>query len=96
MKIYILDYVSQCQTNDDGEKIFNIIYPYIKRHKDITLSFKGVTSIPSSFVNSAFIALLDYAPFDDIKRHLKFSDTNSQMNSMIKERFSFEIKKHKT
>lgn len=100
MKILVLDYVKQCQTNQDGEKIFNEIYPLIKNDKDITVSFEGVTAIPSSFVNSAFIALLDHIPFQSIKKHLKFSDTNSQMNSIIKDRFSFEVKRmsqqHKT
>ncbi|HBP27911.1 MAG TPA: hypothetical protein DD666_00665 [Advenella kashmirensis] len=91
MFVHVLNYVQHCQTNADGDKIFNVIAPALLRGETVTVSFKGVISLPSSFVNSAFIPLLNDLSFEQIKKQLRFQDTNSQMNSMIKSRFDFEI-----
>lgn len=94
MVITILDHVKQCQTNADGEVIYKLIKDKIKSKEKVIVSFKGIISAPSSFVNTAFITLLDDGiSFDDIKKHLTFRDSNSQINSMIKSRFKFEVEK---
>ena len=94
MVIKVLDYVDQCQSNADGIIIHDLIKPKLSKGEEVTLSFEGVPALPSSFVNSAFISLLDEFPFDRIKRLLRFSHTKSQMNSMIRDRFGFEVKRH--
>lgn len=57
------------------------------------VSFKGVTSLNSSFVNSAFIELLNDFDFSYIRQNLKFTNSTAQINSIIKNRFSFEVNK---
>lgn len=96
MVIKVLDYVDQCQSNSDGIVIHNIIKPKLDNGEEVVLSFEGVPSLPSSFVNSALISLLDEMPFERIKSLVRFAHTNSQMNSMIRDRFEFEIKRHGT
>ncbi len=93
MVIRALDYVQQCFNNADGNKILRVILPLLKQGKVVVVSFEGVPSLPSSFVNSAFIALLDHMTFSAIRKQLRFSHTNSQMNEMIKSRFEFEVKR---
>jgi hypothetical protein len=50
----------------------------------VTLSFSGLKTASTSFVNTAFVPLLDVMPFDEIKRRLKIIDSTRQINHMIK------------
>lgn len=80
-------------TNDDGDKLFNMIVSTFENGDRVELSFEGIDAVNSSFVNSAFIALLDIYPFDIIRKNLVFKNTNKQINSLILNRFKFEIEK---
>lgn len=80
-------------TNDDGDKLFNIIVDNFENDNPIQVSFKGIDSLNSSFVNSAFIRLLDIYTFNEIREKLSFVDTNKQINLLILGRFKFEVKK---
>lgn len=94
--IRVLEHVQHCYNGDDGQVIHEILSSELKKENEvITLSFSGVDSVPSSFVNSALISLLKDFPFTKIKLRLKFENTNSQINEMIKSRFSFELEKLK-
>jgi hypothetical protein len=90
MVIRALDLVKQCYSNDDGNKLFTVIAARMRQKEKTTISFDGVDSVPSSFVNSAFIMLLDDFGFEEIKRYLSFQRTTPQINEMIRSRFSFE------
>lgn len=91
MVIKVMDYVEKCYSNSDGEIIFNIINKAFKESNKIIVSFEGVTSLNSSFVNSAFIELLDKYDFSIIQEKIQFKDSTSQINRIIKERFNFEV-----
>lgn len=93
MVIRALDHVRQCYSNADGQVIFKLILDPIKRGEQVTVSFDGVDALPSSFVNSAFISLLDQFPFDHIKETLRFAGTTRQINEMIRDRFAFESRR---
>ena len=88
--IRVLDYVDQCYNSTDGQIIHDVIASHLKRNDILTVSFSGVDSVPSSFVNTALVALLRRYDFSQIKRLLRFVDTNSQINEMIRTRFTFE------
>lgn len=91
VKIYVKDQVGRCYSNEDGLVINKIIQSYMVKNEIITISFKGIDGVTSSFVNTAFIELLNVYDFDKIKKLIRFVDTNSQINSMIKDRFIFEV-----
>jgi hypothetical protein len=93
MVIRALDLVRQCYTQADGQKVYEKIMPLLKDGKQVDLSFEGVETVPSSFINTALIRLLDVVPFENIKANLKFIDTTKQINEMIKTRFNFEVHK---
>lgn len=95
MVINVLDYVRYCYSHTDGQIIFNLIFPAIKRGEMVTVSFKGVNAVPSSFVNAAFINLLEYYTFETIRDKLKFASSTKQINEMIKRRFDFEVNHRK-
>lgn len=91
MDIKVTDITPRCYTNEDGAKVFEHLLPLLRQGESVCLSFKGVDVVPSSFVNSAFISLLDYLDFEVIKKQLFFSDTSRQINEIIKSRFAFEV-----
>lgn len=91
--IRVLDHVERCYNASDGEVIHNVIAQKWRQGESVTLSFDGVDSVPSSFVNVALINFLDQYEFDEIKRKLRFTNTTSQINEMIRTRFAFESKR---
>ncbi|CAJ0781865.1 STAS-like domain-containing protein [Ralstonia chuxiongensis] len=93
MVIRTLDYVAHCYSNADGQVIFRLIINPIRQGEPVTVSFDGVDAVPSSFVNSAFIALLEQVSFDRIKDTLRFASSNRQINDMIRSRFAFEVRR---
>lgn len=95
VKIRILDYVDHCYSNDDGLVINKLIKNEIIRGNQVVVSFDRIKALNSSFVNSAFIELLDDFDFNVIKYSLKFTDSTKQINEMIKSRFGFEVNRRK-
>lgn len=91
MVIRALDIVPQCYTQDDGHKVFKVLLPKLQQGERVELSFEGVETVPSSFVNTSLIRLLDVIPFERIKTNLSFTNTTKQINEMIKTRFAFEV-----
>jgi hypothetical protein len=88
--IRVLDYVDRCYNSADGQIIHDVIEARLKKDEQLTVSFAGVDSVPSSFVNAALISLLESYDFGEIKKRIRFSDTNSEINEMIRSRFTFE------
>lgn len=93
MDIDVLEITPRCYTNEDGAKVYAYLLPLLKKGEVVCLSFKGVDAVPSSFVNSAFIHLLDDFDFEFVKKSLSFSNTSRQINEIIKSRFAFEVNK---
>ena len=93
VNINVLDHINQCYSNNDGQIILNLIKKEFAKGNVVSVAFKDVSGVNSSFVNTAFIELLDSYNFDFIKTHLQFKNSNRQINSMIKSRFEFEVKK---
>lgn len=91
--IRVLDFVERCYNATDGQIIHDVIEGELRQAESVTVSFDGVDSVPSSFVNVALITLLDQYDFNEIKRKLRFVKTSSQINEMIRSRFSFEAKR---
>jgi hypothetical protein len=90
MVIRALDHAPNCYTWNSGDVIAQIIRGAFARGERITVSFSGVTDIPSSFANAAFISLLNDYSFEFIKSHLTLSNCSRQIADMVKRRFSFE------
>lgn len=91
VKIQVKDYVDQVYSNDDGMIIYNALKKELENSNKVTVSFKEISALNSSFVNSAFIELLNDYDFNFIKENLRFADSTNQINNLIKSRFSFEV-----
>jgi 2C-methyl-D-erythritol 2,4-cyclodiphosphate synthase len=91
----ILDHVERCYTSSDGDVILRLLVDALPTEDKVVISFKGVGDVPSSFVNAAFVPLLDYFSMDYIKRHLVITDSNRQINNMILDRMRFVAEQKK-
>ena len=89
MVLTALDYVRQCSTYSDGQVIYDLLLPPLQRGEDVVLSFRGVSALPSAFVNSAILQLVEKFSIDEIKAHLSFNDSTKQINDLIRDRFAF-------
>jgi hypothetical protein len=89
MDIRLLDHVETCSTYSDGEVIYALIAPKILNGENVTLSFEGVSAVPSAFINAAIVRLAESASLDEVRQHLKIEDSTRQINELIKNRFDF-------
>ena len=89
MDIKLLDHVATCSSYSDGEVIYDLIAPEIVGGKDVTLSFQGVSAVPSAFINASIVRLVESTSLDNVRRHLKISDSTRQINELILSRFEF-------
>jgi len=91
MVIYAIEISNNCYSHDDGKKLYLRIVRELNDSSSVVISFRGVDSASSSFVNAALIPLLDVFNFDEIKKRVFFSETTPQINEIIKSRFLFEV-----
>ena len=89
MDIKLLDHVVTCSTYSDGEVIYDLIAHEILGGNDVTLSFQGVSAVPSAFINASIVRLVESTSLDNVRRHLKISDSTRQINELILSRFEF-------
>ncbi|MGQ3736879.1 STAS-like domain-containing protein [Bacillus sp. Fil] len=95
VNINVLDHVARCYSNDDGKIIQDLIRKAFAQNEKVVVSFNGVTALNSSFVNTAFIELLNDYEFTFIRKYLGFSNSTTQINTIIKNRFNFEVNERK-
>ena len=96
MVIFIKNYVTTASSYADGEKIYKLIYPQIAKSERVAVSFEGIDSVPSAFINSAFVRLLESFTFDHIKNYLQIINSTHHINTLIRDRFAFAVKRSET
>ena len=75
MKISVFDLVGEnCITLDDGQKVYDLIYPELSGGNTVDLDFKDVKIFASPFLNVAIGRLLKDIKPDDLNRLLKITD----------------------
>jgi len=91
MVIRVLDLVPACDTNDQGDVIRRALIGALSDvNGPVSVSFSEVSSVTSSFVNSAFVELLEAMTLDEIKARVHFVHSNRQINEMIRTRLTRE------
>jgi hypothetical protein len=90
MVIRIKDISRSADTGEQGDLVYRQIKDALANDSSVVISFAGVATATSSFVNAAFVSLLDVLSFDEIKRRIKVTDSNRQINEMIRSRMERE------
>ena len=78
----------------EGTKIFKILCDNWNTEETISVSFRDLGAVSSSFINTAFIGLLERYSFNEIKSKLRFVDTMKLHNDLIRSRFEYERKQY--
>ncbi|WP_404336443.1 STAS-like domain-containing protein [Planococcus rifietoensis] len=89
--LIVKDEVDSISFNRDGDVIFDLIFSAFKRNEKVIVSFEDIYAVNTSFVNSAFIELLEFFSFEEIMKNLKFINSTKQINSTIIKRFKTEV-----
>ncbi len=90
MVIRVADIVPAADTSAQGVAVHGHLIHALRGDGIVVLSFAGITSATSSFVNACFVDLLDAFSLADIKRRLKVVESSRQINDMIKSRLTHE------
>ncbi len=77
-----------CDTNDQGHVIYECASTSIQNNKVVTFDFSGVTNVTSSFVNSAFIQLIDDFGYDKVKSFVVLKGLNKQIDNLLRDRMT--------
>ena len=90
MVIRILDLVSSCDTNNQGDVVRHAILDQLNSSDVVSLDFFGVTNVTSSFVNSSLVSLLPDLGVSTLKSRIRIQRVNRQIGNMIKNRIASE------
>jgi hypothetical protein len=93
MVIRVREICSAADTGPQGDRLYIAIHSLLGQQDQILISFAGVDTATSSFVNMSFVRLLSIMHFEEIKRRFKIVDSTHQINDMIKRRLTQETTK---
>ena len=88
MVIVVLDHVPHCYTPQDGGVIHDLLRPAFARGQCVTLSFSGVSDVPSSFINASLVPFVQAYGVGWVKSHLTLTGVNRQVADMIRRCFA--------
>jgi hypothetical protein len=86
MVIRILEIAGGADTSAQGDLVLATLESELQASREITVSFDGVKTATSSFVNTSFVKLLENHTFAEIKRRIRVVNSTRQINEMIKSR----------
>ena len=92
MVILVNALIDAAVSEEDGAIVFKRLREALETHEIVTLSFSGLKTATTSFVNTAFVPLLDSYTFSEIKLRVKVIESTRQINHMIKWRLETEAK----
>jgi len=89
MVIRILDHVKHATDYADGDVIYRLVRKAFEQERKVTLSFDGILSTPSAFINAALVQLIEHYSLERIRADLTIIKSTRQINAVIKRRFTF-------
>lgn len=88
--IAVKDLTKQHVSNADGFHLQQAIRERLATDEYVTLSFRGIPHLNTSYINTAFVELLGDFTLSEIQKRIKIIDSTRQINKLIKERLIFE------
>lgn len=90
MVIRVVNLSTAADTESHGAVLYVRLCDALKSDNVVTVSFAGIHTATSSFVNAGFVPLMQHYSFADIKRRLRIVDSTRQINDMIRSRLERE------
>ena len=91
--ISVLNLVPDCYTWESGDRLHKALHEHLSADRRVVLSFDGVEDVPSSFVNAAFVPLVESFGLPYVKKHLSVVQSTQQINELIKSMLKFDARK---
>lgn len=82
--IEVIRTTCSADTTSQGEALRASLERAMREHKDITLSFSGISAVTSSFINASLLPILDTMAFDEFKARIKIVNSTRLINDIIK------------
>ena len=95
MVIKVSKLVPGCDTNADGVVVNQAITIGLRQSGVVTLDFTGIHNATSSFVNSAFVTLLQDVSIEEIKARVRIVGANKQIAFLVRDRMRAESSKNR-
>jgi hypothetical protein len=86
MVIRISDLVPSADTAEQGTPVLAELQKSLSSSQVVVVSFEGIPTATSSFVNAAFVPLVSAFGLPAIKQRLRVVNSTRQINSLIKAR----------
>lgn len=90
MVIHIHNLIPGADTADQGTQLYPHLKAALDSDKSVVVDFDGVQTATSSFVKTAFVALLESFTLHDLKTKMRIINSTRQINQMIKTRLERE------
>ena len=84
----VIDLVPACDTNEQGLIVYEFVKKQFSSGGSVTLDFTGIPNVTTSFVNSAFVSLLDIIGYQELKSRLRLVGVNRQIGNMVQGRMT--------
>lgn len=84
MVIFVLDHLSRCDSSQDGLALNRILEDAFASSSVVTVSFSGISDIPSSFVNAGLVPFVEKRGSQWLKSHLRVVGATKQVADMIR------------
>lgn len=87
--IRIRDHVARASSYEDGDVIYRLMAKELEAGAMVEVSFEGISSVPSAFVNASFVRLLESMPVAEVRSRLQISGSTRSINELLRSRLSF-------
>ncbi len=86
-KIGVVEVVgdSICVAQDDGQRLFEVLHDALSSAQEVSLSFAGVESLTTAFLNAAIGQLLRHFDTEFLRDNLKFRDLSGEQLRLLRE-----------
>lgn len=88
MDLVVRNIVMHCDTNADGAAVKTALRPYLCGSGPVTVDFAGINNVTSSFVNTAFIELIEEFGDRKFKDTVRVANATRQIADALKSRIS--------
>lgn len=91
MVIRVHEVAGAADTAAQGEALYYVVRQALDNQRSVEISFEGVKTATSSFVNMAFVELLKTVSFPEIRERIRVTNSSRQINEMIKSRLERSV-----
>ena len=84
MKINLVDAVSEnCFSIDDGQILFDLIFPELKERRSVEIDFNGVKSVLTPFLHSSIGKLMESYAKETVMEKLVFCNISQEQLKQV-------------